>query len=63
MSSNPKGLFCPECRGQRLVTTTTRRVCAGVTIRYRRCSACGFRIVTEEKLAKGRSANNNRTTP
>ncbi len=54
MNANPKGIYCPECRGVRLAVIKVRRVCPGVTVRYRKCSACGARLVTEERVSKAR---------
>ena len=49
-----KGFYCPDCRGVRLAVTTTEKACPGLIVRYRRCSACGLRIVTEERVARTR---------
>lgn len=46
--ANPKGLYCPNCRGVRLTFHRTYKPCPGVTFRYRRCSACHLRIKTKE---------------
>jgi hypothetical protein len=48
---NPKGLSCPSCRGVRLHTYVTRRVCPGLVVRYRQCVACGTGLRTEERVA------------
>jgi len=48
--ANPKGLFCPNCRGVRLAVTTTKRPCPGRRVRYRKCTACGTRIRTVEVI-------------
>ena len=45
-----KGFTCPDCRGVRLFVYRTRRPAAGRIVRYRQCSACGFRLVTEERV-------------
>lgn len=46
----PKGVYCPNCRGWRLLyVVRVYRPRAGVTIRYRRCSACETRFKTEER--------------
>lgn len=47
-----KGFSCPDCRGVRLHTTHTTRPIVGMVRRYRKCSACGLRITTEERIAK-----------
>lgn len=52
--ANPRGLFCPNCRGVRLVTTHTRQVCPGKTVRHRVCSACRTKVITEEVVARVR---------
>lgn len=49
---NPKGVYCPSCRGVRLVVSKVTRPCPGVCRRYRRCSACGAKVVTEERAVK-----------
>lgn len=46
----PKGFACANCRGVRLFVYRTRRPCAGLVVRYRECSACGARVVTEERI-------------
>lgn len=47
---NPKGIYCPSCRGVRFTVVTTRRPCPGLTVRYRRCTACGTKITTEDRI-------------
>lgn len=47
-----KGFSCPSCRGHRLHTTHTTRPIIGMIRRYRKCSACGHRITTEERVVK-----------
>lgn len=49
-----KGFTCPDCKGHRLHVVTKREVCAGVIVRYRQCSVCGRRTITEERLSKTR---------
>lgn len=46
----PKGFSCPSCAGVRLCVYRTRRPCPGLVVRYRECSACGLRVVTEERV-------------
>lgn len=41
---NPKGAYCPSCRGVRLAVVKVLRVCPGRTVRFRRCTACGHRV-------------------
>lgn len=48
----PRGLFCPVCRGVRLCFVRLRRPCPGVVTRTRVCSACGHRVVTEERVVR-----------
>ena len=52
------GFACPQCRGVRLFVYRTRRPCPGLVVRYRKCTACGHRIVTDERprAPKGRPA-------
>lgn len=45
-----KGIACPECRGVRLHVCKVVRPAPGRTVRYRKCTACGHRIVTEERV-------------
>lgn len=52
--SNPRGFYCPSCRGHRLSVTTVKRPCPGLVVRYRRCTACGAKLITEERVAKTR---------
>ncbi len=47
-----RGLFCPTCRGVRLAVTHTRKRCAGLCVRYLRCTACGTRCKSEERMTK-----------
>jgi transcriptional regulator NrdR family protein len=49
-----KGFRCPHCRGERLYVLQSRRPAAGLIVRYRECSACGHRVVTEERVSKSR---------
>jgi Zn ribbon nucleic-acid-binding protein len=42
------GFTCPQCRGHRLAVYRTRRPCPGRVVRYRECSACGYREVGKE---------------
>ena len=51
-SPGPRGLYCPDCRGVRLTVTSSSRPCAGVKIRYRKCSACGLRLKTREIVVR-----------
>jgi len=50
MSSPLRGMVCPDCRGVRLLEARKTFYVAGKTIRYRRCSACGCLVKTEEKI-------------
>lgn len=54
MPPNPKGIYCPSCRGVRLAVLATRRPCPGLVLRYRKCSACDARLVTEERVSASR---------
>lgn len=47
---NPKGMFCPNCRGIRLVVTSRKRPAPGLRIRYLRCVECAARLKTEERM-------------
>ena len=47
----PRGIYCPDCRGTRLTVTATRRK-PGLTVQYRRCVACDARIVTELRVRR-----------
>lgn len=49
---NPKGLYCPECKGHRLFVTCTKKPCPGVRVRYLRCSACSLKLKTREVLVR-----------
>ncbi len=44
-----KGFPCPECVGVRLFVYRTETPRRGLIVRYRKCSACGFSEVTEER--------------
>lgn len=44
-----RGITCPNCVGSRLDVYKTRRPCNGKVVRYRKCSACGYRCSTEER--------------
>jgi transcriptional regulator NrdR family protein len=46
----PKGLFCPDCRGERLFVVKARKPCPGKLVRSRECSACGLRVTTVESI-------------
>ncbi len=47
-----KGFPCPTCVGVRLhVVATTRRI-RGLIVRYRKCSVCGHKVKTEERVSK-----------
>lgn len=50
-------LFACSICGSALRITTTRRVCRGRIVRYRKCSKCGNREKTEEiqKAVKSKS--------
>ena len=50
-NQEPRGIYCPECRGTRLTVTSTRRK-PGLTVQYRRCVACHAKIVTEVRVRK-----------
>lgn len=45
---NPKGLYCPSCRGVRLTVISSKKPAPGIKIRYRRCGACSHRFSTRE---------------
>ncbi|VTU02447.1 : Ogr_Delta [Gemmataceae bacterium] len=45
---NPKGLYCPNCRGVRLTVSSSKKPAPGIKVRYRRCSTCGHRFSTRE---------------
>lgn len=47
-----KGFPCPVCKGVRLMACGTRYPAPGITVRYRRCTACGHKIVTRERVWK-----------
>lgn len=49
---NPKGLYCPACRGVRLTVAASRCPCPGVRVRYRRCTTCGAHLVTREIVVR-----------
>jgi hypothetical protein len=51
-AGNPRGLFCPVCRGVRLTVRNTKHPCAGVRIRYRVCTACETVLSTREVVVK-----------
>ena len=51
---NLKGFTCPECHGVRLQVMTTYKPSSGLIVRYRQCTACGHRTVTEERVSKTR---------
>lgn len=57
-----KGFGCPECKGHRLFVTDTERPMPGLVVRFRECSACGYRVVTEERVAKARATKRRLTT-
>lgn len=44
----PLGLYCPDCRGVRLMVVCTKKPCPGLRLRYRVCSACELVIRTKE---------------
>lgn len=46
----PKGLFCPLCRGLRLITTSRRRPAPGIRIKYIRCESCQARLKLRETI-------------
>lgn len=48
--SAAKGLRCPECRGVRLHVYSTYKPLPGRVIRYLRCTACGHKTKSEERL-------------
>lgn len=49
---NPRGLYCPACRGVRLTVVKTYRPSAGVLVRYRKCVECRTRLKTEERTVQ-----------
>ena len=51
-----RGFTCPDCKGVRLHVMTTYKPSSGLIVRYRQCSACGHRTVTEERVSKVRRA-------
>lgn len=50
-----RGFACPTCHGHRLQVYRTRKPRNGLVARYRKCSACGNRVVTEERLRAAKS--------
>lgn len=51
-SEKPRGFYCPECRGVRLELYRTHSPAKGRIVRYRVCSVCGYRVATEERVAR-----------
>ncbi len=49
-----EGIHCPDCRNVRLFVVKTRRPSSDRIVRTRECSACGLRIVTQEKVVSVR---------
>lgn len=47
-----RGFTCPFCPGVALRVYKSRRPCAGVVIRYRRCPDCAYRKTTRETSGK-----------
>lgn len=47
-----KGFACANCNGHRLHVVRVTRPMAGLVVRYRECSACGTKLVTEERKRK-----------
>lgn len=54
MTTPVRGFGCP-CGGEVRVTSV-RKPSRGLVVRYRRCLACGSRVVTEERVSRTRSA-------
>jgi len=50
MPTPPKGFACPNCVGVRLFVTATKRPKRGLIVRYRKCTSCGFSVVTDERV-------------
>lgn len=50
------GFACPRCNGRRLVVTNTKRPCAGLKVRYIRCTTCKTRLKSEERLVTASGA-------
>lgn len=50
---NPKGIYCPDCRGVRLFVLYVKRPCPGRCVRYLICSTCDTRIKSTEKVDSG----------
>ena len=65
MSSPLRGMVCPDCRGVRLLESRKTFYVSGKTVRYRRCTACGCMVKTEEKIVphSPRTADQENTTP
>lgn len=51
-AEKPRGFTCPDCRGVRLFVYRTQSPAKGRVVRYRACSACGYRVATEERVAR-----------
>ncbi|HEY1191923.1 MAG TPA: hypothetical protein VGE74_30110 [Gemmata sp.] len=52
-TEKPRGFVCPDCVGFRLLEVyRTRRPARGRVVRYRQCSACGYREATEERTTR-----------
>ena len=49
---NPRGLYCPSCRGVRLTVRHTKTPCPGVKVRYRKCTTCERILKTQEVVVK-----------
>lgn len=54
-----KGINCPDCHGVRMFVAITYNPCPGLVVRYRECTACGCRLVTEERVVKTRKSARN----
>lgn len=50
-----KGFTCPSCKGVRLSVGKVYKPSSGLIVRYRVCTACGHREVTEERRSATRS--------
>lgn len=45
-----RGILCRQCGGHRMYVQDTVRAAAGVVFRYYRCTACGDKTRTREKV-------------
>lgn len=52
-----KGVRCPACKGRRLLVGHVYHPTPGLTVRYRVCSDCLNRVVTEERVSPSRTTS------